>query len=147
MELDKKLLDKIIDVTSKAAISSFHYVGKKNKISADKAATDTMRKELNKLDINGTIVIGEGELDEAPMLYIGEKLGSGKGKNLDMQSWSSYCRGSRWILWNWNDWDVWRTVSSSRSKGKLFNAPETYMIKIAVGSDIPTDAIALDFSV
>ena len=142
MSLNKNLADLIIDVTSKAAISSFHYVGKKNKISADKAATDTMRKELNKLDINGTIVIGEGELDEAPMLYIGEKLGSGKGKNLDIAV--DPLEGTNFAA---NNLPGALSVISVAEKGNLFNAPETYMNKIAVGSDIPTDAIDLDFSV
>ena len=142
MSLNKNLADLIIDVTSKAAISSFHYVGKKNKISADKAATDTMRKELNKLDINGTIVIGEGELDEAPMLYIGEKLGSGKGKNLDIAV--DPLEGTNFAA---NNLPGALSVISVAEKGNLFNAPETYMNKIAVGSDIPKDAIDLDFSV
>jgi len=142
MPLTKNLADLIIDVTSKAAFSSFHYVGKKNKISADKAATDTMRKELNKLDINGTIVIGEGELDEAPMLYIGEKLGSGKGTSLDIAV--DPLEGTNFAA---NNLPGALSVISIAEKGNLFNAPETYMNKIAVGSDIPKDAIDLDFSV
>jgi len=142
MPLNKNLADLMIDVTSKAAFSSFHYVGKKNKISADKAATDTMRKELNKLDINGTIVIGEGELDEAPMLYIGEKLGSGKGTSLDIAV--DPLEGTNFAA---NNLPGALSVISIAEKGNLFNAPETYMNKIAVGSDIPKDAIDLDFSV
>ena len=76
MKLDKKLIDNFADITSMAAIACHKHVGKNDKIIADKAATDSMRKNLNKLNINGEIVIGEGELDEAPMLYIGEKLGT-----------------------------------------------------------------------
>ena len=68
MSVDKKLINELINVTSKAALSASYLVGKKDKISADKAAVDAMRFELNKMDIKGTIVIGEGELDEAPML-------------------------------------------------------------------------------
>ena len=78
MILEKKFEDLILNVSSRAALSSSYFVGKKDKIAADKAAVDSMRKELNKIDMNGEIVIGEGELDEAPMLYIGEKLGSKK---------------------------------------------------------------------
>ena len=70
MTIDKDYLDKLIIVTSKAAISSSFLVGKKDKIAADKSAVDSMRNELNKIDMDGKIVIGEGELDEAPMLYI-----------------------------------------------------------------------------
>ena len=68
MALDKKLIQNIIRVTSKAAISSYKFIGKKDKQSADKAATDSMRTEINKLKIKGEVVIGEGELDKAPML-------------------------------------------------------------------------------
>ena len=75
MTIDNKFIDLLINVTTKAALASYFLVGKKNKIAADKAAVDSMRLELNKLNIKGEIVIGEGELDEAPMLYIGEKLG------------------------------------------------------------------------
>ena len=82
MTIDKKYIDQFINVTSKAAIASYHLVGKKDKIAADKAAVDAMRNELNKIDMTGEIVIGEGELDEAPMLYIGEKLGKKMVQNL-----------------------------------------------------------------
>ena len=80
----KKFIDQFINVTVKAALASSYFVGKKDKIAADKAAVDSMRKELNKINIKGKIVIGEGELDEAPMLYIGEKLGTGNGPEIDM---------------------------------------------------------------
>ena len=84
MPVDKKLLDQFINVTSKAALASSFQVGKKDKIAADKAAVDSMRTELNNMNINGKIVIGEGELDEAPMLYIGEKVGTLTGPELDI---------------------------------------------------------------
>ena len=84
MAIDKKFVNQFINVSTKAALSSSYLVGKKDKISADKAAVDSMRSELNKIDMNGKIVIGEGELDEAPMLYIGEKLGNKKGPELDI---------------------------------------------------------------
>ncbi len=79
MTIDQKFVNQFVNVTSKAALASYHLVGKKDKIAADKAAVDSMRKELNSLNINGQIVIGEGELDEAPMLYIGEKVGRSSG--------------------------------------------------------------------
>ena len=84
MAIDKYLIDQFIKVTSKAALSSSYLVGKKDKIAADKAAVDSMRSELNKMNIRGKIVIGEGELDEAPMLYIGEKVGNKNGPELDI---------------------------------------------------------------
>ena len=76
MAIDKKFVDQFVYVCTKAAISSHYLVGKKDKVAADKAAVDAMRLELNNMDINGKIVIGEGELDEAPMLYIGETVGN-----------------------------------------------------------------------
>ena len=84
MPLNKELVNNIISVTSKAAISCYRYIGKNNKKIADKSATDSMRKEINKLHINGEVVIGEGELDDAPMLYIGEKLGAGGILSVDI---------------------------------------------------------------
>ena len=70
MTIDKKFIDQFINVTSKAALASSYLAGKKDKIAADKAAVDSMRSELNKINIKGTVVIGEGALDEAPMLYL-----------------------------------------------------------------------------
>ena len=76
MTIDKKFIDQFINVTTKAALASSYLVGKKDKIAADKAAVDSMRFELNKIDIKGKVVIGEGSLDEAPLLYTGEVLGT-----------------------------------------------------------------------
>ena len=84
MTIDKNFIDQFVSVTSKAALASSYLVGKKDKIAADKAAVDSMRTELNKIDVKGEIVIGEGELDEAPMLYIGEKLGNNNGPEFDI---------------------------------------------------------------
>ena len=84
MSIDKKFIDQFINVTSKAALASSYLVGKKDKIAADKAAVDSMRSELNKINFEGEIVIGEGELDEAPMLYIGEKIGTNEGPKFDI---------------------------------------------------------------
>ena len=84
MTIDKKYVDQIINVTSNAAIASFHLVGKIDKIAADQAAVDAMRTELNKINMTGEIVIGEGSLDEAPMLFTGEILGFKKGPEFDI---------------------------------------------------------------
>jgi fructose-1,6-bisphosphatase II / sedoheptulose-1,7-bisphosphatase len=123
-------------------MSSFPHVGKKNKELADKAATDDMRKNLNKLDIRGEVVIGEGELDEAPMLYIGEKLGTGKGPFIDIAV--DPVEGTNFVA---NNLPGALSVLAVSNKGNLFHAPETYMNKIAVGNDVPIDAVDLDFSV
>ena len=142
MNLDKKLIEKFSDITSNAAIACSKYIGKNNKIAADKAATDAMRKSLNKLDINGEVVIGEGELDNAPMLYIGEKLGTGKGPNIDIAV--DPLEGTNFAAKNLPGA---LSVMAISLKGNLFNAPETYMSKIAVGNDVPIDATDLDFSI
>ncbi len=142
MNFNKEFLDKIINVTSKAAIACYPHLGKKDKIQADRAATDEMRKNLNDLDINGKVVIGEGELDEAPMLYINEKLGTGKGPLLDIAV--DPLEGTNFAA---NNLPGALSVLSISAKGNLFNAPETYMDKLAVCKDIPFDATDLDFSV
>ena len=141
MALNKELIDKIITVTSKAAISCNQFVGKNDKKNADKAATDTMRNEINKLEFNGEVVIGEGELDEAPMLYIGEKLGS--GGNLDIDIAVDPLEGTNFVAKNLPGA---LSVISIAEKGNLFNAPETYMNKLAVSNKVPYDATDLDFS-
>ena len=141
MALNKELIDKIITVTSKAAISCSQFIGKNDKKNADKAATDAMRNEINKLEFNGEVVIGEGELDEAPMLYIGEKLGS--GGNLDIDIAVDPLEGTNFVAKNLPGA---LSVISIAEKGNLFNAPETYMNKIAVSNKVPYDATDLDFS-
>ncbi len=142
MELSKEFLDKIINITSKAAIACYPHLGKEDKILADKAATDEMRKNLNKLDIDGKVVIGEGELDKAPMLYIGEKLGSGKGPSIDIAV--DPLEGTNFAAKNLPGA---LSVITIALRGNLFNAPETYMDKLAVGKDVPYDATDLDFSI
>ena len=142
MNLDKKLINKLTNITSSAAIACHKYIGKKDKIIADKAATDDMRKNLNKLDINGKVVIGEGELDEAPMLYIGEKLGTGNGPSIDIAV--DPLEGTNFAA---NNLPGALSVMAISLKGNLFTAPETYMDKLAVGKDVPNDATDLDFSI
>ena len=142
MRFEKYFLDNIVNITSNAAIACYPHLGKKDKVLADKAATDEMRKNLNQLDIDGKVVIGEGELDEAPMLYIGEKLGTGKGPSIDIAV--DPLEGTNFAA---NNLPGALSVLAVSLKGNLFNAPETYMNKLAVGKDVPFDATDLDFSV
>ncbi len=142
MSIDKKFINLIANVTSKAAISASSYIGKKDKISADQAAVNAMRAELNKLNIDGKVVIGEGELDEAPMLYIGENVGSGNGLQVDIAV--DPLEGTNFVA---NNMPGGLSVISITEKGNLFQAPETYMNKIAYGKNIPDDAVDLDFSI
>ncbi len=129
MAIDKKFIDIFHNVSAKAALASYHLVGKKNKKAADKAAVDSMRKNLNKIDMKGEIVIGEGELDEAPMLYIGESLGTGKGPEFDIAV--DPLEGTNFAA---NNLPGAISVIAVAEKSNLFNAPETYMDKIAIKS-------------
>ena len=128
MTIDKKYIDHFINVSSKAALASSYLVGKKDKIAADQAAVDSMRTELNKIDMNGQVVIGEGSLDEAPMLYTGELLGNKKGPNFDIAV--DPLEGTNFAA---NNLPGAISVIAIAEKGNLFNAPETYMEKIAIG--------------
>ena len=120
MTIDKKFIDQFINVTSQAATASYKFIGKKDKIAADKAAVDSMRNELNKLDINGKIVIGEGELDEAPMLYIGEKVGKSTGPEIDIAV--DPLEGTNFVA---NNLPGALSVIAITEKNNLFHAPET----------------------
>ena len=142
MSIDKKYIDLITEVTTKAAISASSFIGKKDKNSADLAAVNSMREELNKLNINGKVVIGEGELDKAPMLYIGEKVGRGKGLSIDIAV--DPLEGTNFVA---NNKPGGLSVISIAETGNLFQAPETYMDKIAYGRNIPSNTIDLDFSI
>ncbi len=141
MSLDKKLVADMVKITSSAAISCLKFLGKNDKELVDKAATDSMRNEINKLKINGVVVIGEGELDEAPMLHIGEKLGAGGDLELDIAV--DPLEGTNFAAKNLPGA---LSVISIAEKGNLFNAPETYMDKLAVSGKVPFDATDLDFS-
>ena len=141
MALDKSLIDVFENITSRAALASYYFVGKKDKKAADKAAVDVMRNLLNNLDIQGKIVIGEGELDEAPMLYIGEKVGTGQGLEMDIAV--DPLEGTNFAA---NNLPGALSVLAVAEKNNLFHAPETYMNKIAVGCNIPKNAIDLDNS-
>ena len=141
MPIDKKFIDQFANVTIKAALASSYFVGKKDKMAADKAATDSMRKELNKINMNGKVVIGEGELDEAPMLYIGEKLGTTNGPLLDIAV--DPLDGTNFVA---NNLPGGLSVIAVAEKNNLFNAPETYMDKIAVGN-VEEGAVDLDYPI
>jgi len=128
MTIDKKFIDQFINVSSKAALASSYLVGKKDKIAADQAAVDSMRSELNKISMNGKVVIGEGSLDEAPMLYTGELLGTKDGPSFDIAV--DPVEGTNFAA---NNLPGAIAVIAVAEKGNLFNAPETYMNKIATG--------------
>jgi len=128
MTIDKKFIDQFIKVSSKAALASSYLVGKKDKIAADQAAVDSMRTELNKISMNGKVVIGEGSLDEAPMLYTGEVLGTKDGPSFDIAV--DPVEGTNFAA---NNLPGAIAVIAVAEKGNLFNAPETYMNKIATG--------------
>ena len=139
MAIDKKFIDQFINVTSKAAYASSFFVGKKDKIAADKAAVDSMRSELNKINMTGEVVIGEGTLDEAPMLYTGEVLGNKNGPTFDIAV--DPVEGTNFVA---NNLPGGIAVLAVSEKGNLFNAPETYMNKIATGK-IDKGLIDLDY--
>ena len=141
MTIDKKYIDQFIKVTSKAAIASSHLVGKKDKIAADQAAVDAMRSELNKIDMTGEIVIGEGSLDEAPMLFTGEILGNKNGPEFDIAV--DPLEGTNFAASNLPGA---LSVIAVAEKGNLFKAPETYMHKIATAK-VEKGLIDLDYSI
>ena len=141
MAIDKKFIDEFVKITSQAALASSYLVGKKDKIAADKAAVDSMRSNLNNLEIKGQIVIGEGELDEAPMLYIGEKLGTNKGPEFDIAV--DPLEGTNFAA---NNLPGALSVIAITEKNNLFRAPETYMEKISTRVN-EKNVIDLDFTV
>ncbi|MDA9794570.1 class II fructose-bisphosphatase [Pelagibacteraceae bacterium] len=140
MAIDKKFINQFANVTQKAALASSYFIGKKNKIAADKAAVDSMRVELNKIKMTGKVVIGEGTLDEAPMLYTGEVLGNKNGPIFDIAV--DPVEGTNFVS---NNLPGGIAVLAVGEKGNLFNAPETYMNKIATGK-IDKGLIDLDYS-
>lgn len=139
--MDRNLALDFVRATEAAALSSAYWVGKGDENAADHAAVEAMRKAFSIIDMDGTIVIGEGERDEAPMLYIGEKVGSGKGLKLDiaidpLEGTTITARGDLNAM----------SVFAAAPSGCLLNAPDTYMDKIAVGPKC-VGAIDLDDSV
>ncbi len=142
MALDKNLINKFLLSTERAAYGASLLKGKNNKIAADQAAVDEMRNQLNLIDMTGRIVIGEGEMDEAPMLYINEKVGNSKGPELDIAV--DPLEGTNFVAKNLPNA---LSVLAVTEKGNLLNAPDIYMEKIAVGPNLPKNLIDLDYSV
>jgi fructose-1,6-bisphosphatase II / sedoheptulose-1,7-bisphosphatase len=139
--LDRGLVLEAVRVTEIAAIAAWKLAGRGDEKAADQAAVDAMRTALNDLDIDGEIVIGEGERDEAPMLYIGEKVGSGKGPKIDialdpLEGTTLTAKAMANAL----------AVMAWAPKGTLLNAPDSYMDKIACGPGYPQGVIDLDKS-
>lgn len=136
--LKRELVLEMARVTEAAAIASEKLIGRGDEKAADAAAVQAMREAFNKLEIDGTIVIGEGERDEAPMLYIGEKVGKGGEKvdiALDPLEGTTICA---------KNMPNALTVLAVAEDGKLLNAPDVYMDKIAVGGGLPDGVIDLD---
>ena len=142
MAIEKKFLEKFIKATEYAAYGASPFIGKGDKIAADKGAVDKMRSEFNKIDMKATIVIGEGEMDEAPMLHIGEKVGTNTGPEFDiavdpLEGTTFTSKGLPNAF----------SVLAVTEKGNLLSAPDTYMEKIIIGSNLPKDLLDLDNSV
>ena len=140
MTIDHKFIDQFVNITSKAAVASYNLIGKKDKIAADKATVDSMRNNLNQLNIKGKIVIGEGELDEAPMLYIGEEVGTRNGPEIDIAV--DPLEGTNFAA---NNLPGALSVIAIAEKNNLFNAPETYMEKISANVN-EKGVVDLDYS-
>ena len=141
MIIDKILIDSFVKTTERAAYGASIFKGKNDKIAADQAAVDEMRKELNKLDIKGKIVIGEGELDEAPMLYINEEVGTKNGEEFDIAV--DPLEGTNFTAKNLPNA---LSVLAVTRIGNLLHAPDIYMEKIAVGPNLPHNLVDLDFN-
>ena len=142
MIIDKTLINSFARTTERAAYGASLFKGKNDKIAADKAAVDEMRKELNKINMKGKIVIGEGEMDEAPMLYINEIVGNKNGEEFDIAV--DPLEGTNFTAKNLPNA---LSVLAVTRKGNLLNAPDVYMEKIAVGPNLPSNIIDLDFGV
>lgn len=140
--MDRNLALEAVRVTEFAALACAKMIGKGDEKAADQAAVDAMRRALNSLEIDGTVVIGEGERDEAPMLYIGEKVGTGKGPKVDialdpLEGTTICATGGPNAL----------AVLAMAEEGKFLNAPDVYMDKIAVGGGLPEGVVSLENTV
>jgi len=142
MSINEKFIKLFARATERAAYGASLYKGKKDKIAADQASVDEMRKQLNKIEMKGKIVIGEGELDEAPMLYIDEKVGTNSGEEFDIAV--DPLEGTNFCAKNLPNA---LSVLAVSKKGNLLQAPDMYMEKIAIGPNFPKNLVDLDFSV
>lgn len=136
--MERNLALEVVRVTEAAALAASKLMGRGDEKAADQAAVNAMRESLGGLAIDGTVVIGEGERDEAPMLYIGEEVGGG-GPKIDialdpLEGTTITAKGGQNAL----------TVIAMASEGGFLNAPDTYMNKIAVGGGLPDDVVDLD---
>ena len=140
-ELDRNLSIEAVRVTEAAALAAAGLMGRGNEKQADQVAVDAMRRALNRLCIAGTVVIGEGERDEAPMLYIGETVGTGEGQKVDialdpLEGTTLTAKGGPNAM----------SVMAFATQGGFLNAPDVYMDKIAVGPGYPDNVIDLDLA-
>jgi len=138
--IDKNFIKCFSQATEKAAYGASLFKGKNDKIAADQAAVDGMRAELNKINMKGRIVIGEGEMDEAPMLYVNELVGNNIGEEFDIAV--DPLEGTNFTAKNLPNA---LSVLAATKKGNLLMAPDIYMEKIAIGPDLPSNLIDLDF--
>src|SRR4051812_17292303 len=137
--MDRNLALEVVRVTEAAALSASLLMGRGDEKAADQAAVDAMRQALNSLSIEGVVVIGEGERDEAPMLYIGERVGTGTGPKIDialdpLEGTTITAKGGPNAL----------AVIAMAEAGGFLNAPDVYMDKIAVGAGLPDGIVDLD---
>jgi fructose-1,6-bisphosphatase II / sedoheptulose-1,7-bisphosphatase len=142
MIIEKSYIDLFVRATERGAYGASLFKGKNDKIGADQAAVDEMRKQLNLIEMKGRIVIGEGELDEAPMLYIDEEVGTKKGVRFDIAV--DPLEGTNFTAKNLPNA---LSVLAVTRKGNLLHAPDVYMEKIAVGPNLPENIIDLDLGV
>ena len=138
-KMDRNLALEVVRVTEAAALAASRLMGRGDERAADQVAVDAMRAALNSLDIAGTVVIGEGERDEAPMLYIGEEVGSGSGPRVDialdpLEGTTITAKGLTNAL----------SVIAIAERGNFLYSPDTYMDKIAVGGGLPEGVVDLD---
>lgn len=137
--IDRSLTLELVRVTERAAVAAARLRGRGDEMAADKAAVDAMRRELNQLPINGTVVIGEGERDQAPMLFIGEEVGDLSGPRVDialdpLEGATLCAKGQPNAI----------AVIAMAQPGSLLNAPDCYMDKIAIGAGYPEGTVSLD---
>jgi len=142
MVIDKSFIDYFVKTTERAAYGASTFKGKNDKIAADQAAVDEMRKMLNTINMKGKIVIGEGELDEAPMLYINEEVGTKKGEKFDIAV--DPLEGTNFAAKNLPNA---LSVLAVTRRGNLLHAPDIYMEKIAIGPGFPKNLIDLDYGI
>jgi len=142
MTIKKDLINSFAHATERGAYGASLFIGKNDKIGADRSAVNEMRKTLNKIDMKGKIVIGEGEMDEAPMLYINEKVGTKLGEEFDIAV--DPLEGTNFTAKNLPNA---MSVLAVAKKGNILNAPDMYMEKIAIGPNMPNNLVDLDFSI